>query len=106
MKMGIAKSGRGGVLRGHHDPDLLQKVLAGKCHSPTLSQFGRSLILQVIVSHRWVMHLGDIKGAFLEANVRDKGIVESGLRRTASGWCTRGSTRFTSAGFGKHLWSK
>ena len=27
-------------LRGHHDPDLFQKVLAGKCHSPTLSQFG------------------------------------------------------------------
>ena len=62
-------------LRGHHDPDLLQKVLAGKCHSPTLSQFGRSLILQVIVSHRWVMHLGDIKGAFLEANVRDKALL-------------------------------
>ena len=62
-------------LRGHHDPDLLQKVLAGKCHSPTLSQFGGSLILQVIVSHRWVMHLGDIKGAFLEANVRDKALL-------------------------------
>ena len=57
-------------LRGHHDPDLFTKVLAGKCHSPTLSQFGRSLILQMIVSNRWKMHLGDIKGAFLEANVR------------------------------------
>ena len=62
-------------LRGHHDPDLFQKVLAGKCHSPTLSQFGRSLILQMIVSHGWVMHLGDIKGAFLEANVRDKALA-------------------------------
>ena len=61
-------------LRGHHDPDLLQKVLAGKCHSPTLSQFGRSLILQMIVSHQWVMHLGDIKGAFLEADVREKAL--------------------------------
>ena len=57
-------------LRGHHDPDLFTKVLAGKCHSPTLSQFGRSLILQMIVSNRWKMHLGDIKVAFLEANVR------------------------------------
>ena len=35
-------------LRGHHDPDLFTKVLAGKCHSPTLFQFGRSLILQLI----------------------------------------------------------
>ena len=61
-------------LRGHHDPDLLQKVLAGKCHSPTLSQFGRSLILQMIVSHKWVMHLGDINGAFLEADVREKAL--------------------------------
>ena len=24
-------------LRGHHDPDLVEKVLSGKCHSPTLS---------------------------------------------------------------------
>lgn len=59
-------------LRGHHDPDLVQKVLAGKCHSPTLSQFGRSLILQLLVSNRWRMNLGDIKGAFLEADVRQK----------------------------------
>ena len=59
-------------LRGHHDPDLIQKVLAGKCHSPTLTQFGRSLILQMIVSNRWTMHLGDIQGAFLEADVKEK----------------------------------
>ena len=54
---------------GHHDPDLFTKVLAGQCHSPTLSQFGRSLILQ-IVSNKWTMHR-HIKGAFLE-NVREK----------------------------------
>lgn len=59
-------------LRGRHDPDLFAKVLAGKCHSPTLSQFGRSLILQMIVSRKWVMHLGDIKEAFPEANVKEK----------------------------------
>jgi hypothetical protein len=61
-------------LRGHHDPDLVQKVLAGKCHSPTLSQLGRNLALQLIVSHRWTMGLGDIKGAFLEANVPDQAL--------------------------------
>ena len=61
-------------LRGHHDPDLVQKVLAGKYHSPTLSQLGRNLALQLIVSHRWTMGLGDIKGAFLEANVLDQAL--------------------------------
>ena len=53
-------------LRGHHDPDLVEKVLAGKCHSPTLSQTSRSIILQLIVSFKWLLSLGDIKGAFLE----------------------------------------
>lgn len=61
-------------LRGHHDPDLIQKVLAGRCHSPTLSQLSRSLILQLIVSHQWDMGLGDIKGAFLEADVREQAL--------------------------------
>eukprot|EP00435_Cladocopium_sp_Y103_P010293 s4146_g2.t1 len=61
-------------LRGHHDPDLIQKVLAGRCHSPTLSQLSRSLILQLIVSHKWTLGLGDIKGAFLEANVREQAL--------------------------------
>ena len=59
-------------LRGHHEPDLVKKVLSGKCHSPTLSQMGRNVLLQLIVSHRWTMNLGDIKGAFLEANVSEQ----------------------------------
>ena len=59
-------------LRGHHDPDLITKILAGKCHSPTLSQLARNLVLQLIVSHRWTMNLGDIKGAFLEADVKEQ----------------------------------
>ena len=59
-------------LRGHHDPDLVKKVLSGKCHSPTLSQLGRNVLLQLIVSHKWTMNLGDIKGAFLEADVSEQ----------------------------------
>ena len=62
-------------LRGHHDPDLTQKILAGKCHSPTLSQFGRSIVLQMLVSNHWEMSLGDIKGAFLEADVKAKALA-------------------------------
>ena len=57
-------------LRGHHDPDLVQKVISGRCHSPTLSQLGRNILLQLIVSFKWDMKLGDIKGAFLEADVK------------------------------------
>ena len=61
-------------LRGHHDPDLITKILSGKCHSPTLSQLARSVVLQLIVSNKWEMNLGDIKGAFLEADVREQAL--------------------------------
>ena len=54
-------------LQGHLDPDVTKKILAGACHSPTMSQLSRSLILQLLASKRWQMCLGDIKGAFLEA---------------------------------------
>ena len=54
-------------LQGHSDPDFHQKILSGLCHSPTLSQMGRSVLLQLLVSNHWIMNLGDIKGAFMEA---------------------------------------
>ena len=54
-------------VQGHNDPDFHAKVLSGECHSPTLSHLARALLLQLLVSRRWTMHLGDIKGAFLEA---------------------------------------
>ncbi len=54
-------------LQGHSDPDFEDKLSSGILHSPTLSQLARSLILQIVVSKRWTLCLGDIKGAFLEA---------------------------------------
>ena len=54
-------------LQGHSEPDFHQKILSGLCHSPTLSQMGRSVLLQLLVSNHWTMNLGDIKGAFMEA---------------------------------------
>ena len=57
-------------LRGHHDPDLLEKVASGKCHSLTLAQLSKNILLQLLVSFRWEMNLGDIKGGFLEADVK------------------------------------
>ena len=54
-------------LQGHLDPDLSAKALAGDLQSPTLSQVGRSMLFQLIASHRWNLMLGDIKGAFLSS---------------------------------------
>ena len=54
-------------LQGHLDPDVEAKVLSGACHSPTMSHLSRSLLLQLLVSKRWRLCLGDVKGAFLEA---------------------------------------
>ena len=54
-------------LLGHKDPDLNAKAAAGDLKSPTLSQIGRNVLFQLIVSHQWQLSLGDIKGAFLAA---------------------------------------
>eukprot|EP00435_Cladocopium_sp_Y103_P053201 s487_g17.t1 len=54
-------------LQGHLDPDFKEKPSSGLCHSPTLHPLSRALILQLLVSNRWLLQLGDIKGAFLEA---------------------------------------
>ena len=54
-------------LQGHLDPDLDTKVKEGQLQSPTLSQIGRTILLQLLASHQWLLQLGDVKGAFLEA---------------------------------------
>eukprot|EP00435_Cladocopium_sp_Y103_P030061 s1739_g7.t1 len=54
-------------LQGHLDPDFKEKLSSGMCHSPTLHQLSRALVLQLLVSNKWLLQLGDIKGAFLEA---------------------------------------
>ena len=51
-------------LQGHLDPDLEHE---GLLQSPTLSQIGRMILMQLISSFQWDLQLGDIKGAFLEA---------------------------------------
>lgn len=58
-------------LQGHLDPDLTEKAHSGSLKSPTLSQLGRMLLMQMISSHGWQLQLGDIKGAFLEAGPLD-----------------------------------
>ena len=54
-------------LQGHLDPDLAKKAETGALKSPTLSQLGRMTLMQIIASQQWVLQLGDIRGAFLEA---------------------------------------
>ena len=59
-------------LQGHLDPDFKEKIGSGVCHSPTLHQLSRALVLQILVSKGWMLQLGDIKGAFLEAGALDQ----------------------------------
>ena len=54
-------------LQGHLDPDLTEKAQSGMLQSPTLSQMGRTMLMQLLSSNGWDLQLGDIKGAFLEA---------------------------------------
>ena len=54
-------------LQGHLDPDLSHNAEMGLLKSPTLSQLGRTCLMQTIASMQWQLQLGDIKGAFLEA---------------------------------------
>ena len=56
------------VVQGHLEPDLELKATEGLLQSPTLSQLGRMTIMQIISSQQWTLQLGDIKGAFLEAD--------------------------------------
>lgn len=59
-------------LGGHCDPDLTELAEAGELASPTCSTMGRYMCLQLIASFKWVLELGDIKGAFLEAQALDR----------------------------------
>ena len=58
-------------LQGHLDPDLQAKAEEGMLKSPTLSQLGRVTLMQVLASKGWLLQLGDIKGACLEAGPLD-----------------------------------
>ena len=54
-------------LLGHKDPDVMNAVLENKTASPTITQLGRNLAMQLIASLGADLFLGDIKGAFLES---------------------------------------
>lgn len=61
-------------LAGHQDPDLRLLLERGELASPTISTLARSLLFQMVSSHKWILQLGDIKGAFLEAAPMDRQI--------------------------------
>ena len=60
------------TLQGFRDPDLLQLIRGGLTQSPTLSHNGRSLILQLVASFKFLLSIGDIKSAFLVSNHRPR----------------------------------
>ena len=61
--------------RGDKDPDLFSLIREGKTQAPTISSNGRFTVLQIIASNQFKMQLGDVTGAFLEADnmVRPEG---------------------------------
>ena len=61
--------------RGDKDPDLFSLIREGKTQAPTISSNGRYTVLQLIASHQFKMQLGDVTGAFLEADnmIRSEG---------------------------------
>ena len=54
------------------DPDVMEFAGSGATQFPTVSQLGRMLSCQMIVSSGWDLQLGDIRGAFLEAHALDR----------------------------------
>ena len=54
--------------RGDKDPDLFSLIREGKTQAPTISSNGRFTVLQLIASYQFKMQLGDVTGAFLEAD--------------------------------------
>ena len=58
--------------RGDKDPDLFSLVREGKTQAPTISSHGRYTVLQVCASCGFLLQLGDVTGAFLEADVLER----------------------------------
>ena len=59
-------------LRGYLDPDVMELAGSGATQSPTMSQLGRMLSCQMIVSNGCDLQLADVRGAFLEADALDR----------------------------------
>ena len=58
--------------RGDKDPDLFSLVREGKTQAPTISSNGRFAVMQTIASMQFRLQLGDVTGAFLEADAIDR----------------------------------
>ena len=54
--------------RGDKDPDLFSLVREGCTQAPTISSNGRFTVMQTIASMGFRLQLGDVTGAFLEAD--------------------------------------
>lgn len=59
--------------RGDKDPDLMALIRQGRTQSPTISSNGRYTVLQNIASNQFDIQLGDVTGAFLEADEMERG---------------------------------
>lgn len=57
---------------GYLDPDLMDLAKKQPLLSPTAASMSKWLVLQLIASQRWQLQIGDVQGAFLEADPLDR----------------------------------
>ena len=73
------------TVQGFRDPDLMRLAREGCTNSPTISQNGRAVALQLIASLKAELHIGDVTGAFLEAGALERPEGSLYLRQPKSG---------------------
>ena len=73
------------TVQGFRDPDLMWLAREGCTNRPTISQNGRAVALQLIASLKAELHIGDVTGAFLEADALEGSEGSLYLRQPKSG---------------------
>lgn len=73
------------TVRGDKDPDVLNLVRKSVTNAPTISSNGKVTMLQTIASMGFTLQLGDVKGAFLEADKLERASGPLYLRQPARG---------------------
>ena len=92
-------------LRGYLDPNVMELAGSGATQSPTVSQLGRMLSCQMIVSNGWEFAVGGhsrcISGGRRFGPEERIAVLKLSSRRNS-----RGARWIGDTDFGKHLWSE
>ena len=71
----IREAKRRWMIKGYARPWLSEEHAVGKLTTPTLTQVGKMVVLQTIASFQFPMELGDVPGAFLEADAMEAALT-------------------------------